>query len=157
MLTDIGNQVQYAFQFLLGHKARCPVCTLVGVDQVTLPVICPRLTVPHPHDHEDQHSQGRHTAAYTVQAVGPAEYRGDTDKEIGVGKLRRSAEGSARRLPHVIVVKELSDVAAAVEQGGQSDGDNNEQFYQLFSGDRNTLLSYALKSMHWMSTSGPQT
>ena len=124
---------------------------------VTLPVVCPRLTVPHPHDHEDQHSERGHTAAHTVQAVGPAEYRGDTDKEIGVGKLRRSAEGSARCLPYVVVVEELSNVAAAVEQGGQSDRDNNEQFYQLFPGDRNTLLSYASKSIHWMSTPGPQT
>ena len=117
VLADIGNQVQHTLQLLSGHKARRAVGALVGVDQIALLVVCAGFAVPHPHNHEDQHSQRSHTAAHTVQAVGPAEYRGDTDKEIGIGKLWRGAEGPARRLPYVVVVEKLGDIPAAIEQG----------------------------------------
>ena len=115
VLTDIGHQVQHASQLLLAHKARCAVGALVGVDQVTLPVVCPRLAVPHPHDHEDQHSERGHTAAQTIQAVGPVEHSGDTSKEAGIGKSRRSAKAPARHLPYIVVVQELSNVPAPIE------------------------------------------
>ena len=157
VLADIGNQVQHTLQLLSGHKARRAVGALVGVDQIALLVVCAGFAVPHPHDHENQHTQRRYAATHPVQAVGPAEHGGDTGKEAGIGKLRRGAEGPSRRLPHIVVVKELSDVAAPVEQSAQGDGDDDSQLNQLFSGDRNTLLSYASKSMHWMSTSGQQT
>ena len=126
MLADVGHQVQHALQLLLGHKARCAVCALVGIDQVALPVVFPCLAVPHPHDHEDQHSQRPHTAAHTVQAVGPAEDSGEAGEEIAVGKLRRGAEGPARRLPHIVVVEKLCDIAAPVEQGEKGDGDDDK-------------------------------
>ena len=119
VLADVGNQVQHALQFLFGHKARCPICTLVGVDQVALPVICSCFAVPHPHNHEDQHTQRSHTAAHTVQAMRPAEHSGDAGEEIAVRKFRRGAEGPARRLPHIVVVEELRNIAAPIEQGGQ--------------------------------------
>ena len=130
VLTDIGHQVQHAFQLLLAHKARCAVGALVGVDQVTLPVVCPRLAVPHPHDHEDQHSERGHTAAQTIQAVGPAEHSGNTGEEIAVRKFRGRTENSARRLPYIVVVQELSNVPAPIEQGSQGGGYNEQQFYK---------------------------
>lgn len=107
MLADVGNQVQHTFQLFLSHETRCAVSPLVGINQITLPVIRAGFTVAHPHNHEHQYAQGRYTAAHTVQTVGPAEHSGDTDKEVTVWKFRGSTENSARRLPHVVVVEEL--------------------------------------------------
>ena len=51
----------------------------------------------------------------------------DTDKEVTVWKFRGSTENSARRLPHVVVVEKLGDIAASVEQSAQSGRQNEQQ------------------------------
>ena len=61
--------------------------------------------------------QRSHTAAHTVQAVGPAEHSGNAGKEIAVRKFRGRTENSARRLPYIVVVEKLGNISAAVEQG----------------------------------------
>ena len=95
MLADVGNQVQHTFKLFLSHETRCAVSPLVGINQIALPVIRAGLAVAHPHDHEHQDSQSRHTAAHTVQTVGPAEHSGDTDKEVTVWKFRGSTVNRA--------------------------------------------------------------
>ena len=137
VFADIGNQIQDTLQLLFGHKARCAVGAFVGVDQVAVSVILAGLAVSHPHDHKHQYGQGRYAAAHTVQAVGPAEYRGDTDKEIGVRELGRGAKAAARRLPRLVVVEELGNKAAAVEQSGDGNGQNDDQQNEFFPRNKN--------------------
>ncbi len=132
VLSDIGNKVKHLLQLFLGHKARCSVGAFGGVNQVAFPVIFAGFTVTHPHDHEDQHSQRSHTAAHTVQTIGPAEYSANTSKESGIGQLRCGSERSAGRLPYIVVVEELCNIAAPIEQGGQSDGQDDKQFNNGF-------------------------
>ena len=139
MLADVGNQVQHLLYFLFGHKARCPIGALVGVDQIALPVVFPGLAVPHPHDHKNQHSQGGNAAAHTVKAIGEAEYGGDAGKETGVRKLGGCTKGPARGLPHIIVVEELGYVTAPIEQCAQGDGQDDNELYLLFSGNMQSL------------------
>ena len=72
----------------------------------------------------------------------------DTGEEAAAWELGRGTEHAARRLPDLIVVDELADVAAAVEQGNQGNGQDDGELDNLFSGDGNTLLSTASRSRH---------
>ncbi len=81
---------------------------------------------------------------------------GNADKEIPAWKLGSSAKCAAFGLPDIVVINELTDVAASIEQGGQCDGQDDGDFYNFFSGDGNTLLSHASRSRHCSWTWGPQ-
>lgn len=148
VLFDIRNQIQNAFQFFSGHEARFTIGAFVGIDEVAVSVILAGFAVPHPHHHDDQERQQSHTDTKTIEAVWETKYGGDAGKEIPARKLGSSAKYAAFGLPDIIVVNKLADVAAAIEQGGQGNGQYNSDFYDFFSGDGNTLLSHASRSRH---------
>lgn len=49
-----------------------------------------------------------------------------------IGRIRRGPESSSGSLPHIVVVEELRNIAAPVEQGGQSDRQDDRQLYNRF-------------------------
>jgi len=57
--------------------------------------------------------------------MGPTEHGGNTDEKIGVRELGGCPELPARRLPHIVIVEKLGDIAAPIEQREQSRRNND--------------------------------
>lgn len=135
VLSDIGNEVKDLSCFLLGHKARCPVGTFVGVHEVAVPVIFTCVAVPHPHDHKDQNGYRDDTDSDPIKTIRKAKRRDNAGQETRVRELRGgpAVKRAASSGPDVIVVEELPDVATAIEQSGEGEGQDDEQLNQVLS------------------------
>lgn len=135
VLANVWNKVQNLLQFLFIHKACRSVGAFIGVSQVARTVILSAAAGPHLHYQQNQKCQANHTDADAIKPIREPEYGENTGEYSGVGKLGCSPaiQRTASGLPDIIVIKELRNVPAAIEQCGQDNGQNDEQFYLCFS------------------------
>ena len=100
---------QKALVFLepLGHKPCGAVGSLVGIDQVALPVTFAVFAVAHPHDHEDQQRQRTNAKTKTIKSIRKVKDCHKAGKESGVWECRRSTKHGAGFLPCTIIGKKL--------------------------------------------------
>ena len=84
MLANIRDKVKHLGQLLAGHKACGAVGSLIGIDQIALPVVFAALTVAHSHDHEDQQRQRTDAEAEAIQPIRKVEGCRKAGKESGV-------------------------------------------------------------------------
>ena len=118
MFAYICDQIQYALHFLLVHKACGSIGPLVGVGQISFPVILTGIAVTHAHDHDDQQGQNKHTNTYAIETIGKTEGSKDARNEVGIWERRccSTISGSTVLLPDLIVVNELREIPAAIEK-----------------------------------------
>ena len=135
MLANIRDKVKHLGQLLAGHKACGAVGSLIGIDQIALPVVFAALTVAHSHDHEDQQRQRTDAEAEPIQPIRKVEGCRKAGKESGVRECGRRPKHGAGLLPCTVIGKKLREVAAPVEQRQRSDW-NNEKLNQLLFRNR---------------------
>lgn len=115
------------------------------------------VAVAHAHHHEDENGYNRRADTHTVKTVGETKRRGEANKKAGIRRLRRGSESRPGGLPRFIICDELGKKSASVEERGDRGGNGDAQLDYFLPGDKNTLLSYASKSIHETETFGPQT
>ena len=133
VFADVGHQIQDALQLLAVQKSRRPVGALVGVGKIAGTVIFPGVAVAHPHDHQDQQAQKPQTNADPVETVGKTKGSLHAGEKCGVRQLRRrpAIQRPAGGLPHLVVIEELGEIPAAVEQGGHGEGQGNQTLNEI--------------------------
>ena len=135
VLADVGHKVQHTLQLPFGQETRRAVGALIRVYQVAGLVQLTALAPAHVQHAEHQRPQRPHAQPQALGPGGPVEHSGEAGEEIGVRERGRRPIGRALRLPHLIVIEELGEKTAAIEQGGGGDGQGDQKADQFLTVD----------------------